>query len=161
MVKWRYSMIRTLFHRLLSLVRGVSFALLLLILTAQPAAAQTKTWTKGTAGSDQSACAADVEFGGTTFTDIATVQGVECLVANVLATATTFIGLVSFVMVIVGAFYYLVSGGNTHSVELGKKSITFGIIGIVVALLAYFILFLISDFTGVDTFLDFSLNVGN
>jgi hypothetical protein len=155
-------MIRLSFRQTLVTIRSTFLALfLLLIALPTPAYAQTKTWTKGEAGSDQSACVADVQYGETTFTDIATIQGVECLVANILATATTFIGLISFVMIIIGAFYYLVSGGNTHSVELAQKSITFGLIGILVALLAYFILFLISDFTGVDTFLEFNLNVGN
>lgn len=91
--------------------------------------------------------------------DVATIQGLECIVANVLAVATTAIGLVAFVMVVVGAFSYLLSGGNSKGVEAGKQSITYAVIGIVVALLAYFVLNLISEFTGVRSILFFNLNI--
>ncbi len=152
-------------RRLFALLRSSALAALMLLVVASPAQAQITDWTGArqtasgsiTTGND---CVAGVSYGGATF-EAATIKGVECLVQNVLAVATTIIGLVSFVMVIVGAFYYLTSGGNSSTIELGKKSITYGIIGIIVALLAYFILFLVADFTGVDRILQFNTQVGN
>lgn len=98
---------------------------------------------------------------GCVYEGVATIQGVTCLIANILASATTLIGLASFVMVVIGAFLYLTSGGNTKGTEAAKQSITYAIIGIVVALMAYFILNLISQFTGVTGILEFNLNIGN
>lgn len=124
----------------------VSAAFFSFIAFAAPAMAQIKEW------SDRNPRC--VSQG-----DVATIQGLECIVANILAVATTAIGLVAFVMVVVGAFSYLLSGGNSKGVEAGKQSITYAIIGIVVALLAYFVLNLISDFTGVRSILFFNLNI--
>lgn len=93
--------------------------------------------------------------------EVATIQGFECLVANVLASATTFIGLAAFVMFIIGGFLYLTSGGNTKGTEAGKQTITYAVIGIVVALMAFFLLQLVAAITGARGFLQFNLNIGN
>lgn len=108
------------------------------------------------------ACVKDVTVqGGTVITDVATIQGVECLVANILSVATSFIGLASFVMIIIGAFLYMTSGSSSKGTEAAKQTFTYAIIGIIVALMAFFVLTLISNFTGVTGFLDFNLNIGN
>ena len=93
--------------------------------------------------------------------DVATIRGIECLVANILATATTFIGLASFVMLIIGGFLYLTSGNSSKGADAGKQTITYAIIGIVVALMAFFILQLVATITGARGFLQFNLNIGN
>lgn len=134
-----------------SLLRHLIVASMLsALLTFTPQAfAQPAEWT------EEAGCVASTDFG-----DVATIRGVECLVANVLSVATTFIGLASFVMLIMGAFLYLTSGGSSKGTEAGKQTITYAVIGLIVAVLAFFALILISDFTGVDTILQFNLNVG-
>lgn len=87
--------------------------------------------------------------------DVATIQGLRCMIANVLSVAITAIGFAGFVMLIVGAFRYLASGGNSKGAETAKNTITFAVIGLVVALSSFVILNLIADFTGVKTILDF------
>ncbi len=82
--------------------------------------------------------------------DVATIQGVECLIANALTVFIALIGLAAFVMIVIAAFRYLVSGGNTTSTEKARNTVTWAIIGIVVALSAFIILNLLSAFTGVD-----------
>ncbi len=93
--------------------------------------------------------------------EVATIQGIECLVRNILASATTFIGLAAFVMLIIGGFLYLTSGSSTKGTEAGRQTITYAIIGIVVALMAYFILQFVAIVTGARGFLEFNLNIGN
>ena len=88
---------------------------------------------------------------------VATIQGLQCLLANVLSVVITIIGLAGFVMVIVGSFRFLLSGGNAKGVEQGSQTITFAVIGLVVALSSYFILNIVSSFTGVKDILLFSL----
>lgn len=93
-------------------------------------------------------------YGGTS--DVATIQGVECLLVNVLATAVTIIGITAFVMFLVGSFRYLTAGSNTKGVEGGRNAITFAILGIIVALASFLILRFIANFTGVQTILQFN-----
>lgn len=88
--------------------------------------------------------------------DVPTIQGIECLVTNVLAVAVTLVGIAAFVMFLVGGFQYLTSGANSKGVEGAKNSITYAIVGIIVALSSFFILNTISELTGVKTILNFS-----
>lgn len=95
-------------------------------------------------------------WGGECVVDgVATVQGLECLVANVFMVIITLIGFAGFVMMVVASFMWLLSGGNTKGMESARNTMTFAVVGIVVALSAFIILNLISDFTGVEEILNF------
>lgn len=58
---------------------------------------------------------------------------------------------------IVGGFRYLTSGGNSKGTETGRNTLTFAVVGLVVAISAFIILNLIAEFTGVKTILEFSI----
>jgi hypothetical protein len=90
-------------------------------------------------------------------TDVATIQGLQCLVANILGIGVSAIGFVGFIMMIYGAFRYLLSGGNSRHIDEGKNSITYAIAGLVLALSAFFIINLISAITGVKGILSFTI----
>lgn len=47
------------------------------------------------------------------------------------------IGIVSVVMIIYGGIRFAASGGNEKSTETGRKTLTYAVIGLVVAILAY------------------------
>ena len=121
----------------------IGSALLGFLASASPALAQTSSWS--------GVCVSEND------SSVATIQGFQCLLANVLATFLTLVGIVSFIMVVVAAFNILLSGGNSQNVEKAQKSITSAVIGLVVALSAFIILNLISDFTGVKTILKFRI----
>lgn len=87
----------------------------------------------------------------------ATLQGIECLIANVLSVAVTLIGLVGLIMMIVGAFRYLISGGNSKETETARNTLTFAVVGLVLALASFVILNLIAQFTGVQQVLEFDI----
>jgi len=80
---------------------------------------------------------------------VATLQGFECLVGNILRTAIPIIGLATFVMLIVGSFQFLTSQGNPKEMEGAKKTISFAIFGLILALSAWLIINFLSAFTGV------------
>lgn len=107
--------------------------------------AQTQEWTEGVC----------VDNG------VATVQGLQCLLGNVLSVAVSFIGLAGFVMMIIGAFKYLLAGTNPKAMDEGKNTITFAVGGLIVALTAYMVLQIVSNFTGVKTILDFKVPSSN
>ncbi|MDH5533405.1 MAG: pilin [Candidatus Pacebacteria bacterium] len=82
--------------------------------------------------------------------DVATIQGFACLIGNVLSVAITLIGMLALVMFVIASFRYLTSGGNSKSTEQAKGTITYAVAGLVVAVSAFIILNLISNFTGID-----------
>ena len=132
---------RTLHKKLFIFV----FTGVLFLLTAAPASAQgTQEWS-GVCTETHDA------------TGVATIQGFQCLVGNLLQVAVSGIGLAGFAMLILGSFRYLLSGGNAKGIDEGKNTMTYAIIGLVVSLSAYFILRLISDFTGVSSILNFTI----
>lgn len=106
------------------------------------------------AGTWSGVCTGSSAYGAQT---VPTIQGLECLVANVLASAITLLGIVSFVMFLLGGFQYLISGGNTKGMEAGRNSITFAVLGIVLALTSIIIVNIISRLTGIQTILTFQV----
>lgn len=88
---------------------------------------------------------------------VATIQGAQCLIANILSVAITAIGLAGFVMFIIGSFNYLLSGGNSKGVEGARNTFTFAVVGLVVALSAIIILRIVAGFTGVQGILNFHI----
>lgn len=70
--------------------------------------------------------------------------------SNVVSYALGFAGIVLFVLLIVGGFKFITSGGDPKSVESARKTITSAIAGLVIILVSYLILVLISNITGVD-----------
>jgi len=119
-----------------SFIIGLFVAVSLFMGAVQPAQAQIPNpWT---------------EANGCVYNDVATIQGAQCVIANIFSVAITFIGLAAFVMFVVGSFGYMLSGGNSKGTETARNTITFAVVGIVVALSAFIILNLIASFTGVD-----------
>ena len=94
-----------------------------------------------------------VTFIGLTGTAHAVVEGIgngaaqaktaeqqDDLVSNIRTITNTMlfaIGVVAVIMLIIGGFRYIFSGGNQTSVNSAKDTILYAVIGIVVAILAY------------------------
>ena len=96
-----------------------------------------------------------VSQSGVSRTDVATIQGLQCMIANILSVILTFIGLAGFVMLIVGSFRWMLSGGSSQEVEKAGKTMTYAIVGLLVALSSFIILNLLAEFTGVKSILNF------
>ena len=79
---------------------------------------------------------------------VATIQGLEGLFSNVVSVILGFGGIVLFILLLVGGFNYLTSGGDPKKIEGAKATLTYAIIGIVVLVLAFLILRLIETLTG-------------
>jgi glucose uptake protein GlcU len=69
---------------------------------------------------------------------------------RVVGFALGFAGIVLFLLLIIGGFKYITSGGDPKAVEGAKKTLTYAIGGLIVILLSYLILVIIKDITGVD-----------
>ena len=115
--------------------------------SATPVFAQTNTWSG--------------ECVGGAGQDVATIKGIECLIANILTVAISLIGMVSFLMFIIGSVMWLVSGGSPEGTKKARDTLLYAVIGIAIALSAFIALNLIAGFTGVDTIKEFIIPSSN
>jgi hypothetical protein len=74
-----------------------------------------------------------------------------------LSVVLTLIGIAGFIMIIYSAFNLLLSAGKSQEVEKSQKTITFAIIGIILALSAFIIINIIAGFTGIDLIKSFTI----
>jgi hypothetical protein len=81
---------------------------------------------------------------------VATIQGFECIFQILINLAISAIALAALVVFITGGFKLLTAGGDAKKAGEAQQTITLGIVGIVVAIGAWFILRLIQQFTGVN-----------
>lgn len=80
---------------------------------------------------------------------ISKYQDLGSLVTRIVNFALGFVGLIAFVMLVVGGFWLLTAAGNDDQAGKGRKTIIYAIVGIVVILLSYSIVFtLTSTFQG-------------
>lgn len=76
-------------------------------------------------------------------------------VGNVIGKVANFMGslilAISVIIILYAGFKFLTAGDNDEAVTGARKMITWGIVGIIVALVAYSVPFLVQNITGVGT----------
>lgn len=82
--------------------------------------------------------------------DVATIQGFECLFANILQTITVFAGLAFFIMFIYGGFQYLFSSNDEKKLVSSSSTLTMAIVGLIGIIVSWLILNFIKTFTGAN-----------
>jgi hypothetical protein len=82
---------------------------------------------------------------------VATIQGTECLIANGLNVVLTLFTLIGFIMFVYGAIMFMLSGGQPQKMEKAKDTITYVIVGLILAISSFVIINIISAFTGVGS----------
>ena len=85
---------------------------------------------------------------------VATIQGLECLFANVLQVITILAGLVFIFLFLSGAFSYLFSGGDEKKLVQASSTLGSSFLGLIGIIVSWLILKFLTDFTGVNL-LDF------
>lgn len=70
-------------------------------------------------------------------------------VVNIIENVIAVLGLACVIVMIVGGVLYMTSAGDTGKVKKGKDTILYGLIGLIICVLAFAIVnFLISDILG-------------
>lgn len=82
--------------------------------------------------------------------DVAKIADLETLFGRVINIALGLAGIVLFVMLLLGGFSYITSGGDPKAAEGARKTITSAMIGLIAILVSYLILVFITKITGVD-----------
>ena len=85
----------------------------------------------------------------TVIDEVVTLGWIVTLAENVLSVALQLIGVVAFVMLLIGGIKVLTSGGNPEAMEAGKKTLTMAIAGLFIAVFSWFILSIIGSITGI------------
>ena len=80
----------------------------------------------------------------------AQLSDISTYIGNILQASIPFIGLLSFVMILVGGFSILTSAGNPEGIKKGTQTITLAIAGLALAVISWLVLVFIKNFTGVD-----------
>lgn len=81
---------------------------------------------------------------------VATISDLGGLFGRIVGLALGFAGIALFILLIVGGFKFIASGGDPKAVEGARNTLTFAIAGLIVILISYLILVLIKTITGVD-----------
>lgn len=76
---------------------------------------------------------------------LADIGSINVLIANAIAIATFFAGLVSVIFTIVGGVRYITSAGQPEAIKSAKNTITYALVGLVVAIMAYGIVSFVID----------------
>jgi hypothetical protein len=85
------------------------------------------------------------------------LNAIPQLFANILAVAISLIGIVSFVMFLSGGLKMMTSGGDPKQLEAAKGTITYSVLGLVIAIGSFLILTYVGKFLGVTDILIFRL----
>jgi Type IV secretion system pilin len=101
------------------------------VVTMSAAAAPVATYAAANVGQD--ACAID----STSSICKSKTDSADSVIRTVVSTLLFLLGAVSVVMIIIGGFMYVTSGGDASSVTKAKNTIFYAVIGLVVAALSY------------------------
>lgn len=80
----------------------------------------------------------------------ATFASLAAVFANVVRAILAMAGITLFILLVIGGFKFITSGGDPKAIEGARNTLTYAILGLVVLLLSYVILVLIKTITGVD-----------
>jgi cytochrome bd-type quinol oxidase subunit 2 len=81
---------------------------------------------------------------------VATLQGLEGLFNNLISAILALAGIVLFLLLLLGGFKYLTSGGDPKAAESARNTLTYAIFGLLIIVLSFLILLFIEDFTGAE-----------
>ncbi|KKQ85605.1 MAG: hypothetical protein UT08_C0005G0056 [Candidatus Woesebacteria bacterium GW2011_GWB1_38_8] len=88
---------------------------------------------------------------------VATLQGLEGLFQNVLASALSIAGIALFIMLLWGGYQFMTAGGDPKKVSSAWSTLTYAIAGLILVVLSYLIIAFISSFTGAIGILNFRI----
>lgn len=80
----------------------------------------------------------------------ATFSALEIIFGNLLTIIFTLAGITAFVMLLVGGFRFLTSGGDPKANQSAKGTLTWAVVGLFFLIGAWFVLRFIQEFTGAD-----------
>ena len=76
-------------------------------------------------------------------------KNLESTITNVINILSIFVGIAAVIMIIIGGFRYITSGGNQESTKSAKNTIIYAVIGLIIVSLAQVLVhFVLSKVSG-------------
>jgi hypothetical protein len=75
-------------------------------------------------------------------------SGINTLLNKIVNIISAVVGVIAVIMIIVGGFKYITSGGDSNNVSGAKNTIIYAIIGLVIVALAQFIVHFVINTSG-------------
>ena len=88
---------------------------------------------------------------------VATIQCLESMFENIVRAIMALTGVGLFVILVVGGYHFLLSGGDPKKLEAARGTLTNAIIGLVIIVCAFLIILTVSKFTGVEKVTEFTI----
>jgi len=82
--------------------------------------------------------------------DPAKLSDIVGILQNIIKLLAPAAAIAFFIMLLVGGFQFLTSGGDPKAVGAAKNTLTYAVIGIVLVISAWLVLLLIKNITGVS-----------
>lgn len=89
----------------------------------------------------------------------ATLDCLPAVFQNIITSLIFFVGAVAVILIMVAGFKFITSGGDAKQVEGARKTLTYAIIGLIIVLLSFFVIFLVSQLTGVTCIKQFGFGI--
>ncbi|HEV2339721.1 MAG TPA: pilin [Patescibacteria group bacterium] len=81
---------------------------------------------------------------------VATFQCLPVLYQLLINAALGLVGILAVILLIFAGMRYITAAGDSKKIEEAQKAVTYVIIGLVIVLLAFFVVGFIADITGVS-----------
>lgn len=72
------------------------------------------------------------------------------ILRNIISILAPVAGIAFFIMLLVGGYHFVTSGGDPKAAGQARTTLTFAVIGIVLVVASWLIIKAIAEFTGVD-----------
>lgn len=79
--------------------------------------------------------------------DVATIKCLESMFTNVVQAVMALTGVALFIMLVIGGYNFLLSGGDQKKLETARGTLTSAVIGLVVIVTAFLIIKTVQVFT--------------
>lgn len=80
----------------------------------------------------------------------ATLLEIIDILKNIISILAPVAGIAFFIMLLVGGFQFVTSGGDPKAAGQARATLTYAIIGVILVVAAWLIIQAIADFTGVN-----------
>lgn len=78
----------------------------------------------------------------------AKLSDIEKVISNIIGLLTPFAAIALLIMIVVGAFKFLTSGGDPKAVAGARSTLTYAILGVILIVVSWLVLVLIRTLTG-------------